>query len=125
MRLNYQGTHFFIENFLRRNRNEVEVLINKKSTLTLNLNHFEDDIYNQTIFYVGKLPPTNYALGGAPRPTVDKINFLREFTPETNNGGRIDGFIGCISDIRIMDSPVSLKNSVKTQNIDACPDKEQ
>ncbi|KAM7543099.1 hypothetical protein Aperf_G00000000035 [Anoplocephala perfoliata] len=73
---------------------------------------------------LGTRPP-RCKKGGAPRPTVDQINFLREFIPEINNVGRIGGFVGCVSDIKIMGSPVRLKDSAKAQNIDVCSDKEQ
>ncbi|KAM3182889.1 hypothetical protein ACTXT7_011447 [Hymenolepis weldensis] len=94
------------------NENDIEVLVNGKSIISIDHEHFGNYICNRTVFYIG----------GAPRSLIDKIDFLREFISKLEVEGKIGGFVGCISDIRINDSQVDLRDATKEQNIGLCTD---
>lgn len=97
---------------LSRNHNALRVYVNGKSCLTMNILHFANHFYNRATSYVG----------GAPQSIIDKFHFLQEMHPTIKKKGQIGGFVGCIGDIKLMDSPIRLTNVTQSQNIDYCLD---
>nr|CDS27474.1 pikachurin [Hymenolepis microstoma] len=90
--------------------NEIEVLVDGKSVIGIDLERFGNYDYNQIAFYIG----------GAPQSLIDKFDFLREVISEIEFVRTTGGFVGCIKDIRIKDLPVNLSDATKAQNIDEC-----
>ncbi|KAL5967189.1 Agrin, partial [Taenia solium] len=97
---------------LARIHNELGVYVDGKSCLTMGIQHFANHFYSRTTFYVG----------GAPQSIIDKFDFLQEMHPAIKRRGEIRGFVGCVEDIKLMDSPIRLANVTNPQNIDYCLD---
>ncbi|VDO03621.1 unnamed protein product [Rodentolepis nana] len=96
--------------FIQPHENEIEILVDGKSVIYIDLEHFGNYDCNQTVFYVG----------GVPQSLIDKFNFQREFIFGTEVVRNTGGFVGCISDIRIEEKPVNLSDATKAQNIGEC-----
>lgn len=55
---------------------------------------------------------------------LDRLNFLKKFTPEERivEEGETTGFRGCIANMWVNDTPITLANATDPLGVDSCLD---